>query len=198
MWLRQCHIGSYFKPQSRRFASMNPLTQGLLIGFFGSGLYFAVDRYEPDRALAFMLKLLVVMWGALPCFTAAVCLATDFSSGRATRFKTAKLCRSQLDEPPRITIIILDGVLPGLSTRWPSSLRGERRTRAQEQQWPSNKGRAENCKKRLCTKFAGSRNGTTSPASQLPSGHRRHRAILTGMLPSQCTGRALLRRAHLG
>ena len=39
-------------------------TQGLLIGFFGSGLYFAVDRYEPDRALAFMLKLLVVMWCA--------------------------------------------------------------------------------------------------------------------------------------
>jgi hypothetical protein len=43
---------------------MNPLTQGLLIGFFGSGLYFAVDRYESDRALAFMLKLLVVMWCA--------------------------------------------------------------------------------------------------------------------------------------
>jgi len=36
----------------------------MLIGFFGSALYFAVDRYEPDRAVAFMLKLLVVMWGA--------------------------------------------------------------------------------------------------------------------------------------
>ena len=35
----------------------------MLIGFFGSALYFAVDRYEPDRAVAFMLKLLVVMWG---------------------------------------------------------------------------------------------------------------------------------------
>jgi hypothetical protein len=43
---------------------MTLLTQGLLIGFFGSGLYFAVDEYEPDRAVAFMLKLLVVMWGA--------------------------------------------------------------------------------------------------------------------------------------
>jgi hypothetical protein len=43
---------------------MAPLTQGLLIGFFGSALYFAVDKYEPDRAVAFMLKLLVVMWGA--------------------------------------------------------------------------------------------------------------------------------------
>jgi hypothetical protein len=40
------------------------LIQGLLIGFFGSALYFAVDRYEPDRALALMFKLLVVMWGA--------------------------------------------------------------------------------------------------------------------------------------
>ena len=43
---------------------MTLLTQGLLIGFFGSGLYFAVDKYEPDRAVAFMLKLLVGMWGA--------------------------------------------------------------------------------------------------------------------------------------
>jgi hypothetical protein len=40
------------------------IIQGLLIGFFGSALYVAVDRYEPDRALAFMLKSLVVMWGA--------------------------------------------------------------------------------------------------------------------------------------
>jgi hypothetical protein len=43
---------------------MTLLTQGLLIGFFGSGLYFAVDKYESDRAVAFMLKLLVGMWGA--------------------------------------------------------------------------------------------------------------------------------------
>ena len=43
---------------------MAPLTQGLLIGFFGSALYFAVNRYEPDRTVAFMLKLFVVMWGA--------------------------------------------------------------------------------------------------------------------------------------
>ena len=28
---------------------MDPLVQGLAIGFFGSGLYFAVDKYEPDR-----------------------------------------------------------------------------------------------------------------------------------------------------
>jgi hypothetical protein len=40
------------------------IIQGLLIGFFGSALYIAVDKYEPDRALAFMLKSLVVMWGA--------------------------------------------------------------------------------------------------------------------------------------
>ena len=43
---------------------MVPLIQGLLIGFFGSALYYAVDKHEPDRAMAFMLKLLVVMWGA--------------------------------------------------------------------------------------------------------------------------------------
>jgi len=42
---------------------MSPLAQGLLIGFFGSALYLAVDKYEPDRTLAFILKLLVVMWG---------------------------------------------------------------------------------------------------------------------------------------
>jgi hypothetical protein len=40
------------------------IIQGLLIEFFGSALYVAVDKYEPDRALAFMLKSLVVMWGA--------------------------------------------------------------------------------------------------------------------------------------
>jgi hypothetical protein len=45
-------------------SNMVPLVQGLLIGFFGTGLYVAVDTYEPDRALAFMLKCLVVMWGA--------------------------------------------------------------------------------------------------------------------------------------
>jgi hypothetical protein len=50
------------------FASMTPLTQGLLIGFLGSGLYFAVDRYEPDRTVAFMLKFLVVLWAAAAVF----------------------------------------------------------------------------------------------------------------------------------
>ena len=43
---------------------MAPLTQGMLIGFFGSALYFAVDKYEPDRTVAFMLKFLVVLWAA--------------------------------------------------------------------------------------------------------------------------------------
>ena len=28
---------------------MNPVIQGLLIGFFGSALYFAVDKYESNR-----------------------------------------------------------------------------------------------------------------------------------------------------
>ena len=31
---------------------------------FWIGLYFAVDRYEPDRTVAFMLKFLVVLWAA--------------------------------------------------------------------------------------------------------------------------------------
>jgi len=43
---------------------MTPLAQGLLVGFLGSGLYFAIDRYEPDRTVAFMLKFLVVLWAA--------------------------------------------------------------------------------------------------------------------------------------
>jgi len=47
---------------------MAPLIQGLLIGFFGSALYFAVDKYEPDRAVAFMLKFLVVLWAAAAVF----------------------------------------------------------------------------------------------------------------------------------
>ena len=47
---------------------MTLLTQGLRIGFFGSGLYFAVDRYEPDRTVAFMLKFLVVLWAAAAVF----------------------------------------------------------------------------------------------------------------------------------
>jgi hypothetical protein len=51
-----------------------------LIGFFGSGLYFAVDKYEPDRTVAFVLKCLVVMWGVPQSFTARVCLASDFSN----------------------------------------------------------------------------------------------------------------------
>jgi hypothetical protein len=40
-----------------------PLIQGMLIGFFGSALYFAVDRYEPDEGMAALLKFLVVMLG---------------------------------------------------------------------------------------------------------------------------------------
>jgi hypothetical protein len=42
---------------------MAPLIQGLLIGFFGTALYLAVDKYELDRTFAFVLKCLVVMWG---------------------------------------------------------------------------------------------------------------------------------------
>jgi hypothetical protein len=42
---------------------MVPLLQGLLIGFFGTGLYVAVDTYEPDRTVAFVLKCLAVKWG---------------------------------------------------------------------------------------------------------------------------------------
>jgi hypothetical protein len=41
-----------------------PLIQAMLIGFLGSALYVAIDKLEPDRPLAFMLKSLVVMWGA--------------------------------------------------------------------------------------------------------------------------------------
>ena len=47
---------------------MVPLLQGLLIGFFGTGLYVAVDTYEPDRTVALMLKYLVVIWGAAAVF----------------------------------------------------------------------------------------------------------------------------------
>jgi len=36
----------------------------MLIEFFGSALYFAVDKYEPDRTVAFMLKFLVALWAA--------------------------------------------------------------------------------------------------------------------------------------
>jgi hypothetical protein len=43
---------------------MAPIVQGLLLGFFGTTLYVAVDKYEPDRAVALILKYLVVMWGA--------------------------------------------------------------------------------------------------------------------------------------
>jgi hypothetical protein len=52
--------------------------QGLLIGFFGSALHFAVDKYEPDRAVAFMLKLLVVMWGAAAVFHPAGFFGSGF------------------------------------------------------------------------------------------------------------------------
>jgi hypothetical protein len=57
------------------------IIQGLLIGFFGSALYVTVDKYEPDRALAFMLKSLVVMWALLPLFITPEFSAMDFSKG---------------------------------------------------------------------------------------------------------------------
>jgi hypothetical protein len=50
------------RPQHRP-SNMVPLVQGLLIGFFGTALYVAIDTYEPDRTVAFVLKCLVVMWG---------------------------------------------------------------------------------------------------------------------------------------
>jgi hypothetical protein len=60
---------------------MPPLVQGLLIGFFGTALYVAVDKYEPDQAVALILKYLVVMWGAAAqSFIAWACSAPDFSN----------------------------------------------------------------------------------------------------------------------
>ena len=41
-------------------------------------MYFAVDKYEPDRAVAFMLKLLVVMWGAAAVFHPAGFFGSGF------------------------------------------------------------------------------------------------------------------------
>ena len=43
---------------------MNPVIQGLLIGFFGSALYFAVDKYESNRTVVFTLKFLVAISSA--------------------------------------------------------------------------------------------------------------------------------------
>jgi len=43
---------------------MAPITHGLLIGFFSAALYFVVDKYEPDKTWAYVLKFLVVLWGA--------------------------------------------------------------------------------------------------------------------------------------
>jgi hypothetical protein len=57
---------------------MDPLIQGLLIGFFGIALHVAIDTYEPNRAVAFVLKCLVVMWGVPRSFIVRVCLALDF------------------------------------------------------------------------------------------------------------------------
>jgi hypothetical protein len=59
---------------------MDPLIQGLLIGFFGSGLYVAVDKYEPERTIAFVFKCLVVMWGGAGPSIVRACLALDFSN----------------------------------------------------------------------------------------------------------------------
>ena len=42
---------------------MNPVIQGLLIGFFGSALYFAVDN-ESNRTVVFTLKFLVAISSA--------------------------------------------------------------------------------------------------------------------------------------
>ena len=47
---------------SMSFAYGSPYPR-MLIGFFGSALYFAVDN-EPDRTVAFMLKFLVVLSAA--------------------------------------------------------------------------------------------------------------------------------------
>jgi hypothetical protein len=57
---------------------MAPLIQGLLIGFFGTALYLAVDEYEPDRTLAFVLKFLVVMWGGAAVFHCAGLFGAGF------------------------------------------------------------------------------------------------------------------------
>jgi hypothetical protein len=57
---------------------MVPFIQGLLIGFFGAGLYVAVDTYEPDRTLAFVLKCLVVMWGGAGVFHCTGLFGTGF------------------------------------------------------------------------------------------------------------------------
>ena len=43
---------------------MNPVIQGVLIGFFGSALYFAVDKYESNRTVVFTLKFLVAISSA--------------------------------------------------------------------------------------------------------------------------------------
>jgi hypothetical protein len=52
---RDSHSGQYMSIQ---------LIQAMLIGFFASALYVAVDKVEPDRRLATLFKYLVVMWGA--------------------------------------------------------------------------------------------------------------------------------------
>jgi hypothetical protein len=49
--------------RQHRTSNMDPLILGLLIGFFGIALYVAIDTYEPNRTVAFVLKCLVVMWG---------------------------------------------------------------------------------------------------------------------------------------
>jgi hypothetical protein len=41
---------------------------GLLIGFLGMGMYAFVDRLEPNRKLAQLLKALVVLTAALALF----------------------------------------------------------------------------------------------------------------------------------
>jgi hypothetical protein len=43
---------------------MPPLVEGLLIGSSGGVLYWLVDRYEPNRSIAYLPKFLVVLWGS--------------------------------------------------------------------------------------------------------------------------------------
>ena len=64
------------------FSVNDPLTQGLLIGFLGSGLYFAIDRYEPIERWPSCSNFLLYYGQPQPCFTASVCLATDFSNSK--------------------------------------------------------------------------------------------------------------------
>ena len=68
----------------------------MLIGFFGSALYFAVDKYEPDRTVAFMLKFLVALWAAAAVLHCTGLLATDFSGSTIHWHEKAPAVRPRL------------------------------------------------------------------------------------------------------